>query len=784
MQTAVALVPQMDLLSDIPGRQRWRVPRIDSKPRLAAAVEIALRRETGVLFVKANPLTGRILIKWDPSQRRPGIKSIIAKALETGPVSESAYVKLRPAPDRKLRKLIGKLVLGGIKLSLVLFSRMAWGAVGAGPLAVPILVMSVSGTIITGYDFLRALGRTLTGRSAITTGTLIGAATLSSIALSENVTALVVIWLLNLGEYLEVLTLRRTRAAIRDLLSAEDDQIWILRDGVEVSVSTSEVCPGAIAVARAGRKIPVDGVIVSGEATINEAPITGESMPVIRERGDVVYAGTVLMAGSIGIRVTGVGADTVVGKLIERVEQAHALRPQIQTLGDRFAKKVVPSSLLAAGLVLLVTRDPRRALTMLLVACPCAAGLATPTAVSASIGNSARRGILVKGGAHLESMATLDTVVFDKTGTLTDSQPTVREVIPCATGYTEERVLALAGRAEMHSQHPLAIAIVNRAGLWPTTGVEEGGEFELLPGRGIRSCWEGHEVLVGSRLLLDDFQVEVSSENESLFASRVGHAATVVYVAHQRRLIGLIAISVQIRPEAGAALAKLRQAGVSRLVMLTGDLAGVAEHVASSVGVTEWRARLLPDDKFEAIREMRAAGHRVAMVGDGVNDASALVIADVGFAMGAAGSDVAVETADVALASDDLRHVADVIDISRRTMTVVRQNYGLALGVNSIGLYLAAAGTINPIIAALLHNLSTILVVFNSSRLIRYEPTQIRASLSDGVVLMAPTAKEQSARRSESQRTAAPDQKRLDSEASDLSGDQMFGAEKIMLLNS
>ena len=365
---------------------------------------------------------------------------------------------------------------------------------------------------------------------------------------------------------------------------------------------------------------------------------------------------------------------------------------------------------------------------MLLVACPCAAGLATPTAVSASIGNSARRGILVKGGAHLESMAALDTVAFDKTGTLTDSQPSVSQVIPCATGYTEERVVSLAARAEMHSQHPLAIAIVNRAGL-EQAGPEQGVEFELLPGRGVRSSWEGHEVLVGSLRLLRDFQVEVSKEKERLFGSQVSAAASVVYVAHQQRLVGLIAISVQIRPEAGAALASLRKAGISRLVMLTGDLEGVAEHVAYSLGITEWQSRLLPDDKFEAIREMRALGRRVAMVGDGINDASALAIADVGFAMGAAGSDVAVETADVSLASDDLRQVAEVMDISRRTMSVVRQNYALALGANSIGLYLAAAGSINPIIAALLHNLSTILVVFNSSRLIGYNPADRRRSL-------------------------------------------------------
>jgi manganese/zinc-transporting P-type ATPase C len=720
MQAAVARKTNLSILSNVPGRQRWRVPDIDSKPRVAAALEIALRKQPAVLLVKANPLTGSVLIKWLPSQPAPVSEALILAALADGPLSLAVYRKLRPAPDGKVRKLINKLILGGVKLTMILFSRVIWGA--AGPLAVPITIFSITGTIVTGFDFLRSLYRTVTGRSGITTGTLIGAATLSSIALSENVTALIVIWLLNLGEYLEVVTLRRTRAAIRELLAADGEEIWVLVNGVEICLPASDVRPGAIAVARPGRKIPVDGIIESGEATINEAPITGESMPSIRAAGDAVYAGTVLMAGTIRIRVTGVGSDTVVGKLIERVELAQALRPRIQTVGDRFAKKVVPSSFLAAAAVLVITRDPRRALTMLLVACPCAAGLATPTAVSASIGNSARRGILVKGGAHLESMAALDTVAFDKTGTLTDSLPTVSRVIPCAAGYTEERVLALAARAEMHSQHPLALAIVNRAG-FQERSFEEGVDFDFEAGRGVRASWEEHEVLVGSRQYLENLAVDVSVENLTLFAERLGRNETVVYVAHQRHLVGVIAISVQVRPEAGAALNHLRHRGVSRLVMLTGDQEGVARHVASSVGVTEWRSRLMPEDKFEAIQQMRASGRRVAMVGDGVNDASALAIADVGFAMGATGSDAAVETADIALASDDLRHVGDVLDISRQTMRVVRQNYSLALGVNSIGLYLAAAGSINPIIAAVLHNLSTLLVVFNSSRLIKYNPT-------------------------------------------------------------
>jgi manganese/zinc-transporting P-type ATPase C len=474
-------------------------------------------------------------------------------------------------------------------------------------------------------------------------------------------------------------------------------------------------------IARAGRKISVDGIVASGEATINEAPITGESMPAVRRIGDTVYAGTVLLGGAIAIHVTSVGSDTLVGKLIERVEEAHALRPRIQTLGDRFARQVVPSSFVAAAAVLVITRDPRRALTMLLVACPCAAGLATPTAVSASLGNAARRGILVKGGAHLESMAALDTVAFDKTGTLTDSHATVSRVVPSARGYTEGRVLHLAARAETHSQHPLAAAILACAGVHRDAR-DGDDEFELLAGKGVRARWDEQEVLVGSRRLLEDLEVDISPQDERLFRSRIQEDETVAYVVHQRRLVGALGICVQVRPEARAALANLRQAGVSRIVILTGDHDGVARHVASAIGVSEWQSRLLPEDKFDAINTMRASGRKVAMVGDGVNDASALAIADVGFAMGAAGSDVAVEAADVALASDDLRQLADVIDISRKTMRVIRQNYAIAVGVNSAGLLFAATASINPILAAMLHNLSTLLVVFNSSRLIHYEP--------------------------------------------------------------
>jgi cation-transporting P-type ATPase C len=528
---------------------------------------------------------------------------------------------------------------------------------------------------------------------------------------------------LNVGEYLEMLTLRRTRKAIRELLSVEDEEVWVEMDGVEVSCRVNDVKPGAIVTVRESRRIPVDGVVEGGEAAINEASITGESMPVVRSSGDTVYAGTLVMAGSIRIRATEVGPDTVVGRLIRRVEQAQTLRPNIQTIGDAFAKRVVPASFAAAIVAFLITRDPRRALTMLLVACPCAAGLATPTAVSASIGNSARRGILVKGGTHLEAMAELDTVCFDKTGTLTESRPIVQSVIPLVPEYDERMVLNLAARAEVHSQHPLAWAILGAAGQDERS--RDGDEFQMLAGRGVRVWNRDEEVLVGSQRLMSDFDIPVTSEAQD--AVRKGES--VMFVAHQRRIVGLIGVSARLRPEAIQALEQLREIGVRRLVMLTGDGEGVASAVAQSAGLKEWRSKLLPQDKYDAVREFSERGRRVAMVGDGVNDALALAVAHVGVAMGTAGSDVAIETADVALSADDLRQVASIIRTSRKTMGVIRENYGLALGVNSIGLALAALGTINPIIAAVLHNLSTILVVSNSARLIHYDPNPSKAAV-------------------------------------------------------
>jgi cation-transporting P-type ATPase C len=537
----------------------------------------------------------------------------------------------------------------------------------------------------------------------------------------ESLTALVVIWLLNLGEYLQALVLRRTRSAIRALLSTDDEKVWAVIGANEVELPLASIRPGDLIAIFTGQRIPVDGEIETGTGTINEAPITGESMPVIKNPGDGVYAGTVLLAGDLRVRVQRVGSDTAVGKLIERVEEALELRAPMQTIGERFSARFVPFSFILAAAVFVATRDLNRALSMLLIACPCAAGMATPTAVSAAIGNGARRGILIKGGTHLESAATLDTIVFDKTGTLTTGVPSVERVVSLNPEYTADQVLSLAANGELHSQHPLALAIVHYA-RGREIEIPSHDECEIFVGRGMRADWQGNRILVGSRALLSDFGVSVSTQASDLYAEHSARGETMMYVAHSDHLIGMIGISSKVRPESEAALAELRDSGVEQFIMLTGDEEEAARTVASAVGLNDWRAHLTPEQKYQYIQELRDQGRKVAMVGDGINDAPALALADVGIAMGSSGTDVAIESADIALAADNLRAVATTVRLSRKTISIIRQNYGIALTVNAGGILFGAFGMINPFIAAALHNLSTLLVVLNSARLIGYNP--------------------------------------------------------------
>jgi cation-transporting P-type ATPase C len=379
----------------------------------------------------------------------------------------------------------------------------------------------------------------------------------------------------------------------------------------------------------------------------------------------------------------------------------------------------VPASFALSALTLLVTRDVRRAMTMLLVACPCAVGLSTPTAITAAIGNGARRGILIKGGAHLEAAGRVDAIVFDKTGTLTVGRPVLTNVISFDDAWSPQRILATAAGSEVHSRHPLAQAVI-RCTEERRIEIPPHEECEVLLGQGMRVHSDGRVILIGSRELLLRQQVPISRAAHGWVHRLQQAAETPLLLAVDGKLIGLVSLRDTIRPESREVLDALRADGVQRLVLLTGDHPDTAAVVAAELGIDEYRAQVMPEDKQDIVRQLQAEGYTVAVVGDGTNDAPALALADIGIAMGVAGTDVAVETADVALAGDDLRALLDLRDLGRRSITLIRQNYGMSIAVNMAGLLISAGGALSPVVAAILHNASSVAVVGNSSRLIRF----------------------------------------------------------------
>jgi cation-transporting P-type ATPase C len=700
------------------GRARFLVAAMRGDPERAARLEHELMHLLPVRAVRTHPRSGNVVVWFDPGEM--GVADLLA-VLETALHAPQVAIAVRPAP-RGADGGIARLVLGGVALAVLTVRRLL---LRHPPLLSRRGSMVASlVTVVTGYPFFRGTARSLTRRSPGGTDALVTAATVASLLLRENVVALTVLWLLNIGEFLQELTLRRTRRAIQDLLSLGDDTCWVVVGegvGVEVQTALTAVVAGDVVAVYAPCTLPVDGEVVSGEAIVGEAAVTGESMPAYKCTGSEVFAGTTLQSGSLRVRAVRTGRDTAVGRIIQRVEVAQADRAPIQTVASTFSRRFVPTSFALAGLTWLLTRDAARAMTMLLIACPCAAGLSTPTAISAAIGNGARRGILIKGGTHLESAGRVSAVVLDKTGTLTVGRPLVTSVVVTGgEGWTPELVMAYAASSEIHVRHPLAEAVVRHtADCRIEIPVHE--ECEVLLGQGVRADLHGNRLLVGSPRFLADDGVEMTPEAvEWLERMRVG-GEIVICLAQNGSLVGLIGVTDTVRPESAQVLAELRALGVRRIIMLTGDAPGTAASVAARLGIEEWHAQVLPDDKLAVVRRLQDEGHVVAMVGDGTNDAPALAIADVGIAMGLGGTEVAVETADVALAASRLTEVASVLRLGRRTLRVIAQNYGLAIGVNSLGLVAGALGSLNPVLAAVLHNASSVAVVVNSSRLTRWE---------------------------------------------------------------
>ena len=515
---------------------------------------------------------------------------------------------------------------------------------------------------------------------------------------------------------LETYTLDKTRRSIRNLLDLTPTMATVRRGDQEESIPASDVCLSDIVVVRPGGRIPVDGVVVAGESCVNQAPITGESMPIEKFKGGEVFGGTLNETGRLEIETTKTGQDTTLARIVHLVEQAQGTKAPIQNLADRFTTWFLPSVLVLAVVAFLTSGDVRVSVSVLLVACPCAFAIATPTAVTAGISNMARHAVLIKGGVFLELAKKMDVLLVDKTGTFTLGKPTVVEVVSL-DGVPEQEVLRLAAITEKYSEHPLAKSVMAHA---KASGIDvpDPDAFNITVGMGVTAEHDGREIWVGKRQFLQNNGAAISEETETAITEQTQQGRTAVLVANGLKPVGLIAIADEIRNETPHAIASLKAMGIKEIIMLTGDSNKVARAVADEIGVDGFQAELLPEQKLQYVEAMQKQGKIVGMIGDGINDAPALALADVGIAMGVAGTDVAVETADVTLMNDDLSRVVNFMDMSNKVLRRIKLNIFFSMMYNVIGFALAGFGILTPVLAVIFQEAGCITVVFSSTLLL------------------------------------------------------------------
>lgn len=682
------------------------LPRLDCADD-ARAVERAIAKLPGIQMVSVSLAVQKAVIRFDA---RRASRSSIEVALETTGCCTPA------APRDERANQVGGftrqvLTLFGVVFGAVLFVVVVgeWlGVFEAVTRRVP-WPLGVALILVGGYPVFRNVARA-TLRRQVTSHTLMTLGTVAALAVGEWATAAIVVFFMRVGDYAERFTTERARRAVKGLTAMAPQMARVERHGVEHEVAVGAVKAGDTVIVRPGEKVPVDGEVVTGHATVDQATVTGESMPAEVGPGARVYAATLARLGSLRIRATQVGADTTFARIVKMVEEAEVHRAAVQRLADRFSAYYLPVVVVLAVLTLVVRRDPLATAAVMVVACSCSFALATPIAMLASIGAGARRGLLVKGGRHLEVLARADALLLDKTGTLTLGRPEITDVVPM-NGTPADDVLAWAASAERYSEHPLAEAAraaARERGL--TLGEPE--DFEAIPGQGVRARVNGHLIAVGSPRMIPE--VAAMARRRELEAQ----GKTILVVTRNKQPVGILAAADILRSEVPAALAAVRGLGIRHIELLTGDNERTAAALAGRLDI-RYRANLLPEDKIGVVKDYQARGHTVVMVGDGVNDAPALAQADVGIAMGAAGSDVAIEAAHIALMREDWTLVPEVVRIARRTMRVVRGNIAFTAVYNLVGLALAATGVLPLIFAAVAQSLPDLGILANSSRLLR-----------------------------------------------------------------
>jgi Cu+-exporting ATPase len=671
-------------------------------------VQHAIEKLPGVHSVNVFLGTEKAVVKLDPAQvDMPAIRAAVQGAGYDAPVSDSPATAPVSMSDFNRRLTVLLVSIFAIILSVVILGEgLGWFDFLNDLIPFPLgLVIVVAG----GYPvFMNVIRATL--KRQIISHTLMTVGVIAALAVGQWVTAALVVVFMRVGDYVENFTTESARRAVKELTSLAPQTARVERDGIEVEVPVTEVKPGETIIVRPGEKIAVDGEVVSGQATIDQSAITGESMPIEAVSGTHVFAATIAKLGSLRIRAERIGMDTTFGRVVKMVEEAEAHRADVQRIADKFSAWYLPIVAVIAALTFLFTRNPLSTAAVLLVACSCSFALATPVAMLASIGASARRGLLIKGGKYLELLARADVLLVDKTGTLTLGQPQVTDVISL-NGLSRSDLLGLAASAERYSEHPLAEA-VRALAQRESISLFEPQDFEAVPGLGVRAVIQGQRIAVGNRRLIP------AAETAPIAAELEAQGKTLLFLESDNQLAGILAAQDTLRPEVPAALEAARALGIRRIELLTGDNERTAAALAEELGVA-CRANLLPEHKIEVVKDYQARGHTVVMVGDGVNDAPALAQADVGIAMGAAGTDIAIEAAHIALMREDWNLVPDVLKIAQRTMQVVKTNLLFTTVYNVIGLTLAALGFLPPVLAAAAQSLPDIGIMGNSARLLK-----------------------------------------------------------------
>ena len=708
----------------LPGRIRYRLPRLRRHRGVAAPLSDMLNTTEGVLRARVNPKCDAVIVRFDPQSLtqqaltrtledfwRTRVSSVVATAQQVPARSDDPR---RSELTSAKRRFIGLSILGtGVFVRTVL-------------LALPVAqtLFSPLGAIIA----LAALPLVRSGLSDIRERRLslesfLGGSIIAAVAAGEALAAFEILWITSAGNLLKAWITERSRRAIRDILDITEKETYILVDGVEVSVAVDQVKPGDTVVLHTGEKIAVDGRVVQGGALVDEASITGMSEPVAKANGDLVYAGTFVRQGVIYIYAEAVGDRTYLSRILNMVEDSLETRAPVEGVADQLAQNLIKTGFVVTLATLAITGSLWRAFAVMLVmACPCATILAASTAISAAISAAARRHILIKGGRYLEEVDKVDTICFDKTGTLTSNQPEIRQLINL-NGLSEDQLIQLAYSTEIHNSHPVALAIRDEARRRGITAIQH-DVCEYILGKGVRSVIHGDEVLVGNHKLLGHFDIAHSVVDDFLERNKQ-YGLTQVFIAKNGEILGIIGFANRERSDLNPLINHLKGRGIRRTAMITGDSKYTALEMACRLNFDECRYSVLPEEKADIVTALRAKGHRVLMVGDGINDALALAEADIGVAMGAGGSEVAIEAADIALVKDDLAGVIYVRDLSRETMRVVHQNFWIATGSNIAGVVLGALGLLSPVMAGLVHITHTLGILANSSRLLFFDPPRL-----------------------------------------------------------